>query len=192
MGKIQTDCHSKLLGLTNNKVKRKYGIVSIGSWIIPQFQSSRTSFQNGKHMLTIEKSECLPPPRPHSPAFIDTLSFCLRDGTQESYLSIFFFFSKPDTKHTQTDTHETRQTISYGIFIEITVKFTKSGTSVKLPLHLKLHIIWTASSEFGTYRLCEQRRFRRACASAQSRQNLRCSLIQAVSQEEPSDRKPDH
>ena len=50
---------------------------------------------------------------------------------------------------------------------------------------------WTASSEFGTYRLCEQRRFRRACASAQSRQNLRCSLIQAVSQEEPLDRKPD-
>ena len=51
--------------------------------------------------------------------------------------------------------------------------------------------IWTASSEFGTYRLCEQQRFRQACASAQSRQNLRCSLIQAVSQEEPSDRKPD-
>ena len=52
-------------------------------------------------------------------------------------------------------------------------------------------LIWTASSEFGTYRLCEQRRFRRACASAQSRQNLSCSLIQAVNQEEPSDRKPD-
>ena len=52
-------------------------------------------------------------------------------------------------------------------------------------------IMWAASSEFGTYRLCEQRRFRRACASAQSRQNLRCSLIQAMSQEEPSDRKPD-
>ena len=51
--------------------------------------------------------------------------------------------------------------------------------------------IWTASSEFGTYRLCEQRRFRRACASAQSRQNLHYSLVQAVSQEEPSDRKPD-
>ena len=51
--------------------------------------------------------------------------------------------------------------------------------------------LWTASSEYGTYRLCEQRRFRRACAFAQSRQNLRCSLIQAVSQEEPSDRKPD-
>ena len=41
--------------------------------------------------------------------------------------------------------------------------------------------------EFVTYRLGEQRRFRRACASAQSRQNLRCSLIQAVSQEEPSE-----
>ena len=54
-----------------------------------------------------------------------------------------------------------------------------------------LGVIWTASSQFGTYSLCEQRRFRRACASAQSRQNLRCSLIQAVSQEEPSDRKPD-
>ena len=40
---------------------------------------------------------------------------------------------------------------------------------------------WAASSEFGTYRICEQRRFRRACASVQSRQNLRCSLIQAVS-----------
>ena len=50
---------------------------------------------------------------------------------------------------------------------------------------------WAASSEFGTYRLCEQQRFRRACTSAQSHQNLRCSLIEAVSQEEPSDRKPD-
>ena len=50
---------------------------------------------------------------------------------------------------------------------------------------------WTASSEFGTYRLCKQRRFRRACASAQSCQNLHCSLIQAVNQVEPSDRKPD-
>ena len=54
-----------------------------------------------------------------------------------------------------------------------------------------LILIWAASSEFGTYRLCEQQRFRRACASAQSCQNLRCSLIQAVSQEVPSDRKPD-
>ena len=54
-----------------------------------------------------------------------------------------------------------------------------------------IFVSWTASSEFGTYRLCEQWRLRRACASAQSRQNLCCSLIQAGSQEEPSDRKPD-
>ena len=59
------------------------------------------------------------------------------------------------------------------------------------PWKLMLIHIWTASSEFGAYSLCEQRRFRRACASTQSRQNLRCSLIQAVSQEKPSDRKPD-
>ena len=57
--------------------------------------------------------------------------------------------------------------------------------------YLKRKDIWTASSKFGTYRLCEQQRFRRACASAQSRQNLRCSLKEAVNQEEPSDRKPD-
>ena len=58
-------------------------------------------------------------------------------------------------------------------------------------IQISVHQNWPASSEFGTYRLCEQRRFRRACASAQSRQNLHCSLIQAVSQEEPSERKPD-
>ena len=57
--------------------------------------------------------------------------------------------------------------------------------------YIQYNIIWTASSEFGTYRLCEQRRFRQACASAQSRQNLCCSLIQAVRQEELSERKPD-
>ena len=39
-------------------------------------------------------------------------------------------------------------------------------------------LVWAASSEFGTYRLCEQRTFRRAFASAQSCQNLRYSLIQ--------------
>ena len=54
-----------------------------------------------------------------------------------------------------------------------------------------MQTIWASPSEFVTYRLCEQRRFRRACVSAQSRQNLRCLLIQAVSQEEPSNGKPD-
>ena len=58
-------------------------------------------------------------------------------------------------------------------------------------IEFSVQIIRAASSEFVTYCLCEQRRFRRACTSTQSRQNLRCSLIQAVSQEEPSDRKPD-
>ena len=66
---------------------------------------------------------------------------------------------------------------------------SEAGTSSSLSRG-KVVIKWTASSEFGTYRLCEQQRFRRACASAQSRQNLRCSLKQAVSQEEHSDRKP--
>ena len=61
-------------------------------------------------------------------------------------------------------------------------------TSIKL---WKKLLIWAASSEFGTYRLCEKRRFRQACASAHSHQNLRFSLLQAVSQEEPSDSKPD-
>ena len=73
------------------------------------------------------------------------------------------------------------------------LKTLHSTKMEKLYLSFKLEYrtIWTASSEFGTYRLCEQRRFRRTCASAQSPQNLRCSLVQAVSQEEPSDRKPD-
>ena len=86
MGKNQTDCHSKLLGLTNNKVKRKYGIVLKVrelSWIIPQLQSSRTGFQ--RKVLSASPH---PPP---SPAFIDKLSSCLRDGTQESTSAVFVF-----------------------------------------------------------------------------------------------------
>ena len=38
---------------------------------------------------------------------------------------------------------ETWQTICYGISIERTVKFTKSGFSVKAPLLFKLHIRWS-------------------------------------------------
>ena len=67
----------------------------------------------------------------------------------------------------------------------------QSTGRLRAAILMNTHNIWAASSEFGTYRLFEQQRFRRACASTQSRQNLRCSLIQAVSQEEPSDRKPD-
>ena len=96
-------------------------------------------------------------------------------------------------------TMTSRQTIFIrnlnGVFVLCTtLDESKISESLSLTFHRLadlLNDIWTASSEFGAYRLCEQRRFRRACASAQSRQNLRCSLIQAVSQEEPSDRKPD-
>ena len=34
--------------------------------------------------------------------------------------------------------------------------------------HAKSRITWDASSEFGTYSICEQRRFRRACADPRS------------------------
>ena len=74
------------------------------------------------------------------------------------------------------------------LLLLITMSYSLLVTCI---LGFKCHMIWATPSEFVTYRLCEQRRFRRACASAQSRQNLRCSLIQTVSQEEPSDRKPD-
>ena len=73
-----------------------------------------------------------------------------------------------------------------GTWCKCEAKSNISGPVEWLHMH-----IWATSFEFGTYRLCEQQRFRWACASAQSRQNLRCSLIQAVSQEEPSDRQPD-
>ena len=81
------------------------------------------------------------------------------------------------------DNYQNFQTESTFINIKFTVFFLYIWTDYI--------IVWAASSEFGTYRLCEQRRFRRACASAQACQNLRCSLTQAVNQEEPSDRKPD-
>ena len=71
------------------------------------------------------------------------------------------------------------------------IRYLWACPSSVLGVYVAFSNIWAAPSEFGTYRLCEQRRFRRACASAQSRQNLRCSLIQAVNQEEPWDRKPD-
>ena len=40
------------------------------------------------------------------------------------------------------------------------------------PQHDKSVYFWTASSEFGTYRLCEQQWLRQACTSAQSRRML--------------------
>ena len=40
---------------------------------------------------------------------------------------------------------ETWQTISYGISIESTVKFSKSGFSLKTPLFFKLHLRWSGT-----------------------------------------------
>ena len=76
--------------------------------------------------------------------------------------------------------------------ISISFRLQHDSNTIRMSYFLyNIAIIWATSSEFGTYHLYEQRRFRGACASMQSCQNLRCSLIQAVSQEEPSDRKPD-
>ena len=83
--------------------------------------------------------------------------------------------------------HVTRKLI-FGSCDQVRPKLVCSATEAEI---LTVESIGAASSEFGTYRLCEQRRFRWACASVQSRQNLCCLFIQAVSQEEPSDRKPD-
>ena len=103
--------------------------------------------------------------------------------------------------------HNLMRWLIYNLALRLSQGFVRTGTGwfisgnkVTKAIHQILNshksfthieIIWAAPREFGTYRLCQQRRFRRACASAQSRQNLRCSLIQAVSQEEPSDRQPD-
>ena len=88
--------------------------------------------------------------------------------------------------------YQTSNTVCQNVLFVLSFLTTSDTWLVSSASEYQIDIdIWTASSEFGTYRLCEQRRFRRACASAQSRQNLRCSLIQAVSQEEPSDMKPD-
>ena len=107
---------------------------------------------------------------------------CIQRRTVEDSASLGALWQAWNTKHLHTDS--------------ILVIWSESSMGARdfvglTHVTMLRFIIWTASSEFGSYRLCEQRRFRQACASAQSRQNLRCSLIQAVNQEEPSDRKPD-
>ena len=94
MGKKQNDCHSKLLGLTNNKVKRKYGIVFIGSWTFVNNSSlpiESNRFSKWQAHDNHRKVWVPPLTRPPILAFIDTLSSCLRDGTQESFLGSSFF-----------------------------------------------------------------------------------------------------
>ena len=93
--KNQTDCHSKLLRLINNKVKRKYGIVSIGSWTFENNSSvtiESNRFSKWQAHAYHRKVWVPPLSPPRSPAFIDTLSSCPRDRIQDSYLSSLFFF----------------------------------------------------------------------------------------------------
>ena len=52
-------------------------------------------------------------------------------------------------------------------------------------------MIWACSWDYGTYHIGEQRRLRRACASAHSRQSLRCSHTWSMEVDEGSDKKSD-
>ena len=45
---------------------------------------------------------------------------------------------------------------------------------------------WASSWDYGTYHIGDQRRLRRACASAQSRQSLRCSRTWMEADEGPT------
>ena len=58
-----------------------------------------------------------------------------------------------------------------------------------LPL---LTVKWTSSWDFGTYHTGDQRRLRRACISAQSRQSLRCSHTWSMEVNEGSDQNIRH
>ena len=50
---------------------------------------------------------------------------------------------------------------------------------------------WASSWGYGSYRIGEQRRLRRDCAFAQSRQSLRCSHTWSMEVDERSDQKSD-
>ena len=50
---------------------------------------------------------------------------------------------------------------------------------------------WASSLDYGTYHIGDQRRLRRACASAQSHQSLRCSHTWSMEVDEGSDQKSD-
>ena len=50
-------------------------------------------------------------------------------------------------------------------------------------------MIRAGSWDYGTYHMCDQWRLRRACASAKSRQSLRCSLTWSTKVDEESNQK---
>ena len=52
-------------------------------------------------------------------------------------------------------------------------------------------MIEPSSRDFGTYRISEQRRLRRVCTYAQTRQSLRCSHTQSMDADESSDQTLD-
>ena len=67
-------------------------------------------------------------------------------------------------------------------------------------LHLMWYVLWWAclcklnwasSCDNGTYHVCEQRRLRRACASAQSRLSLRCLHTWCMEADKGFDKKSD-
>ena len=52
--------------------------------------------------------------------------------------------------------------------------------------------IWSSAWDYGTYHIGDRRRLRQACASAQSRQSLRCSHTWSMEVDEGSDKKNRH
>ena len=54
-----------------------------------------------------------------------------------------------------------------------------------------MQIKWASSWDYGSYHIGDQRRLRRACASAQSRQSLRCSHTWTMEIDEGSDQNSD-
>ena len=71
-------------------------------------------------------------------------------------------------------------------------KFRKSEklqASFRLKKNVVFIYIWARSWDYGTYHIGHQRRLRRACASVQSRQSLRCSHTWSNEVDEGSDQK---
>ena len=58
-------------------------------------------------------------------------------------------------------------------------------------MYVEIVNIWASSWDYGTYYIGDQRRLRRACASAQSRQSLRCSHTWSMEVDKGSNQKSD-
>ena len=71
----------------------------------------------------------------------------------------------------------------------ILIKQLSSVFYICPPLNVRQN--WASSWDYGTYHIGDQRRFRRACASAKSRQSLRCSHTWSMEVDEGSEQKSD-